>query len=70
METRKLSFNEMELIEGGSRRSMWDCLGTAFSGVGLLMGAAAASGPAGWLGVGIGAIGFGIYVGLNPDVCE
>jgi len=66
METKKLSLQEMEMVQGGN---MLDCLAQGVSGAGVIIAVAAATNPLGWAFVGIAAVGFGLSYAANPDAC-
>jgi len=68
---KELSFERMKEIEGGG---ILGCLGAGLSGSGLIFGAAAiaaglASGPVGWIALGIAAGSFALTV-ADGDPCE
>jgi hypothetical protein len=72
METRKLSLQEMEVTEGGSK--VLDCISQVTGGMGVLWGTAAAlafrSNPVGWALIGLSAISFAAGVASNPGACD
>lgn len=72
METKQLSFQEMEIVNGGS--NVLDCISQVAGGMGVLWGTAAAvafgSNPIGWAIIGIGAVGLAAGIASNPGACD
>jgi len=69
---KKMSFKEMEEVQGGSK--LLDCVSQVTGGMGLLWGTAAAiafgSNPIGWALIGLTAIGTAASMATNPGACD